>query len=229
MKTQASKANSIPSLTHVTLTTGHTAYTSRSEVPESHIKQMAGLIQSARVERIPGTDADWLQFKIPFDKSYTVMLSIDGTNLLTTLIHRACGPVLTFGTALRSDDGAELWNLLGGAGDQPPVPWCAVNFEPGMLLVSLNRPQDLGWFGSFERDLAWGWHASASSTSREASSDTLPQNSESADRSGSGSEASTIRDLFSVANRGPELLSTDYWSTSHAKKGLCYLSANAAA
>lgn len=227
MKTQASNANSIPSLTHVTLTTGHTAYTSRSEVPESHIKQMADLIQSASVERIPGADANWLQLKIPFDKSYTAMLSMDGTNLLTTLMHRACGPVLTFGTALRSDEGTKLWDLLGGAGDQPPVPWCAVQFEPGMFLVTLSCPEDLGWFGSFERDLAWGWHALAASTSREVSSDTVPENDESAVPSDGGSEVGISRDFFSVENNGPELLRTDYWTTSHAQKGLCYLSGNA--
>lgn len=80
MKTQASKANSVPSLSNVTLTTCHTANTSRSEVPESHIKYTADQIRSASVELIPGTDADWLKFKIPFDNSYTAMLSMDGSN-----------------------------------------------------------------------------------------------------------------------------------------------------
>lgn len=64
-----------------------------------------------------------------------------------------------------------LWNLLGGKGTQPPVPWCAVKFEAGMPLATLIRPKDLQWFGSFERDLAWGWHELAATTALGATSD----------------------------------------------------------
>lgn len=227
MKTQASKANFVPSLTHITLTTGHVSHTSRSEVPENHIRFMADLINSAKPERLPGTAATFLQFKIPFDSSYSAMLSKDGTNLLTTLLHQTFGPIFTFGTALRSDEGAKLWELLGGLGNQPPVPWCAVKFELGMMMATLSRPQDVQWFGSFERDVAWGWHALGDTSASDAPYEQTPENERNEAQPESCCEFPPNRALFSVANNGPELVSTDYWETFQAQRGDCYLSGNA--
>lgn len=33
--------------------------------------------------------------------------------------------------------------------------------------------------------------------------------------------------MFTMSNDGPELLTTDYWDSDHARKGLLYLSGNA--
>lgn len=227
MKTQTTKTHSVPSLTHITLDTGHISSTSRGDVPESHIESMAGLIRSAKAERLSGTDTDFHQFKIPFDSRYTAMLSMDGTNLLTTLMHQSFGPVLTFGTALRPEDGAVLWSLLGGEGTQPPVPWCAVKFELGMLLAAQCIQKDVKWFGSFERDLAWGWHALAATTAMDATSNPAPGKCNIDAGPATASEVPTNIDLFSVRNNGGELVFTDYWATTQAKKGFCYLSGNA--
>ncbi|MDX9788933.1 MAG: hypothetical protein RBT11_19320 [Desulfobacterales bacterium] len=35
--------------------------------------------------------------------------------------------------------------------------------------------------------------------------------------------------LIQISNDGPEILSTNYWETEHAKKGFLYMSINAGA
>ena len=35
--------------------------------------------------------------------------------------------------------------------------------------------------------------------------------------------------MIKISNNGPDIASTDYWTTEHALAGLCYLSGNAGA
>jgi hypothetical protein len=139
-------------LEHVTLNTGHTRRSPRSEAADEVVRGLAvGLdraIATKAREPIPG----FALF------SYSVT-ALGGAAMVT--LWREAAPVVTFGVAADAKDSAKLWRLLhqGGAGkhatnpERPPAaPWLGVRMEAG---AASTPPDDLLWLANFERCLAW--------------------------------------------------------------------------
>ena len=92
----------------------------------------------------------------------------DGSRMFT--LFRAADPLVTCGVAWTPAGQAEIWpaleSLYLNLGDQHPellgqacvpicpasLPWLAVVLLPAIALQSRD---DVGWFGDFERCLAW--------------------------------------------------------------------------
>jgi hypothetical protein len=139
-------------LEHVTLDTGHTRRSPRSEAADEVVRGLAtgldrAIAMKAR-EPVPG----FALF------SYNVT-ALGGAAIFT--LWREAAPVVTFGVAADAKDSAELWRLLhqGGAGkhatnpERPPAaPWIGARMEAG---AASTPHDDLLWIAKFERSLAW--------------------------------------------------------------------------
>ena len=97
--------------------------------------------------------ADGVRDLIISKQGYPVMLGCP----LVTLFHKRFDPCLTFGVSPSHSEGEQLWALLGSKESQPKGAWCGVKFEPGLDLARLSIMEDIGWFGDFERCVAWAW------------------------------------------------------------------------
>jgi hypothetical protein len=68
-------------------------------------------------------------------------------------------PLVTFGVAHRSRQGAALWTELLKVGPaapgtrEPHAPWCGVHVHPSIV----GYMDALSWLGDFERCVAWAW------------------------------------------------------------------------
>ena len=68
-------------------------------------------------------------------------------------------PLVTFGVATRSLQGAQLWASMAQAFDckpdlqQPDTPYCAVAIHPSIAIYNGS----VEWLGDFDRCLAWAW------------------------------------------------------------------------
>ncbi len=140
-------------LEHVTLNTGHTRRSPRSEAADEVVRGLAAGLDRAIAtkarEPIPG----FALF------SYSVT-ALGGAAMVT--IWREAAPVVTFGVAADADS-AKLWRLLhqGGAGkhatnpERPPAaPWIGVRMEAG---AASTPRDDLLWLANFERCLGWAF------------------------------------------------------------------------
>lgn len=144
-------------LNHVTLTTGHSRLSPRSEVRESMIATLLPLVARAlEGEHVP----------VPNCPGYTMRGARHGRCCLVTLYAVEDDgqqvPVLTTGVAGHSRCGAELWRIMheiqvGGVAtspdQQPSTPWCGDRLEPGMAAV----PEIMSWTGDWSRCVAWTW------------------------------------------------------------------------
>lgn len=152
---------------HVTLDTGHSYRSPRSEVADSAVAALHdGLGRALRY--------DPAHVAVPGAPDYAYSASAEGKCLIVTIWRQipepdngTWMPVVTFGVAARSLCGAKLWRTLheprGGLMDAapyatadrrcPPEPWLAARMELGCVLV----PHDLSWMADFERCLAWAW------------------------------------------------------------------------
>lgn len=152
-------------ITHLTLNTGHTARTPRSDVSASVTKLLAdwlpATVNSGRVHALP----------VPELSHFSAQVSMEDGGLVVTVsaplgphtpgqVHAGQTiPLVTFGVAQRSRQGALLWAMLlqsfgAKPGLQAPVtPWCAVALHPS--LGAYTEPVD--WLGDFERCVAWAW------------------------------------------------------------------------
>ena len=141
-------------LEHVTLNTGHTRRSPRSEAADEVVRGLAAGLDRAIAtkarEPIPG----FALF------SYSVT-ALGGAAMVT--IWREAAPVVTFGVAANAKDSAKLWRLLhqGGAGkhatnpERPPnAPWIGVRMEAG---AASTPRDDLLWLANFERCLGWAF------------------------------------------------------------------------
>lgn len=145
-------------IAHVTLTTGHTRLSSRSEVSDEAIDACRCLLAACVLD---GGAA------IPHVGPYVLRVSGADTRCLTATVHRLTNdvlmaygpPLVTIGVAKHSRCGAALWARLGGAGDQPLTPWCAVRLEPALAAEGVGDGAPVHWLGDFERCLAWAWIA----------------------------------------------------------------------
>lgn len=137
---------------HITLQTGHSRATYRSEISDEVIEELAPLIAQdgeMPIKRIPGR---------------SLKCTRTGKMLLATVMAREA-PICTIGVAGQSRGAATLWHMLHNAdmvgnsaghtnlADVPHAPWCAARLEPSITRYS----QDTQWLGDFERCLAWTW------------------------------------------------------------------------
>lgn len=151
---------------HVTLTTGHTRRSPRSEVSDEVVAMLRPLLDRAlRGEHvaIPGA--------VP---ACTMTGGVHGRCCAVTVWSQdpVSGgtarpqpvPIATVGVAEHSRCGAYLWRHLHETAqppqqlatrpDQvPPEPWCAARLEVGAALV----PEAMEWLGDLERCIAWTW------------------------------------------------------------------------
>src|ERR1700760_443426 len=65
---------------------------------------------------------------------YAALMDAEGADLLVTVfLDREQGPLplVTFGVATRASSNPErLWQMVGGLGDPPQLPWCAAKEAP---------------------------------------------------------------------------------------------------
>lgn len=153
-----------PYLIHITLTTGDSRKSPRSEVGDDTLALvapwLAEILSSGDQRPLPAQEL------AHFSASATVQ---DG-GLVCTLWapagphhpgRAAPGrlPMVTFGVAQRSRQGADLWALLvaqfGAVPGirKPAEPWCGVVVHEA---AGAYRG-DLHWVGDFERCVAWAW------------------------------------------------------------------------
>lgn len=152
-------------LNHITLSTGHNARTSRADVSPTVTQLLAnwlpGIINSERAHAL----------LIPELSHFSVQAFVQEGGLVVT-VSAPVGPhqqgqpfagktmpLVTFGVAQRSRQGALLWDMLTSAFgsvaglQQPGTPWCAVAVHPS--IAAYDGPVD--WLGDFERCVAWAW------------------------------------------------------------------------
>lgn len=140
---------------HITLSTGHTARTSRADVTD-------GTIQALR---------PWLLAVINHQDDYPLpgpLGTRDGFVMSASVLHGGlvchvgqadAGPIVSFGIATRSRQSGELWAWLCAqygartALIAPGTPWCAVALRPAYALQAGVS----AWIGDFERCIAWTW------------------------------------------------------------------------
>lgn len=143
---------------HVTLNTGDTRRSPRSEVSDEAVIVCRDLIDRATAgaePRIPGQDA-------------TLTMAAEGRCALATVWALADhAPLVTIGFAAHSRCAPRLWEILHDPasrmpqqppiatriGERPDAPWCAARIEIGLAL----HVEDAHWLGDFERCLAWAW------------------------------------------------------------------------
>ena len=137
-------------LTHLTITTGDSRPSPRSEVTDETLQVLRPL-----VERVAAGE----RVEVPWVEPRCVMTGArEGSALVVTvwgppLVEGLEVPLVTFGVAPREDDAAGLWEALQGTGARPAAPWCAVRIYPSVGL----HPEAVGWLGDFERCVAWTW------------------------------------------------------------------------
>ena len=153
-----------PYITHITLSTGHSRHSPRSEVSDDALSALAPWLDHAVIsgQREP--------LPVPELSHFSAHVTNDQGLLLCTMYgpsgpHRASKPyagdtipIVTIGVAQSIRRGQELWALMRtqfGAADiqKPPEPWCAAAILPGITAY----PGMAEWLGDFERCLAWAW------------------------------------------------------------------------
>lgn len=148
---------------HVTLDTGKTRRSPRSEVRDEVLVHVRAVLQQA----LAGEHAEVIF-------GCTLTAAAEGRCVLGTvwmpLGRSASGgnsvPIVTIGVAEHSRCGGRLWRLMHDVADRsgmPPLatdrndppqePWCAARIEIG----SVTALDAMEWLADFERCLAWAW------------------------------------------------------------------------
>ena len=88
---------------------------------------------------------------------HATLMSAEGHELLATVfLDKQDGPLplVTFGIATQASANAErLWNIVGGIGSPPPIPWCAAREEPYAAGHHITLPH----LAAYGQSLAWAW------------------------------------------------------------------------
>lgn len=142
-------------LNHLTLSTGHTARTSRADVDGDTIQALRPWLKAclAYVDPYP------LPGPLGSRDGFVMSASVDRGGLICHVGHDVDGPLVTFGVAARSRQSGELWAWLcaqygsAAALTAPATPWCAVALHPAFLAQAGVS----AWIGDFERCVAWTW------------------------------------------------------------------------
>lgn len=142
-------------LNHITLSTGHTRRSPRSEVSDDTVKALQPWLQAA----LDYQDDYPLPGPLGARDDFVAHAHIKDGALICGVGHRHTGPLVTFGVAARSRQSGELWAWLCaqyGSADAlvaPAAPWCAVALHPSYML----QMGASAWLGDFERYVAWTW------------------------------------------------------------------------
>lgn len=151
-------------INHLTLTTGHNARTSRSDVADDVLAVVAPWLQS-----IVNTGQK-TPLPVPALSHFIAIAYVQDGGLVVTVYgpswpHRqgqpasADIPLVTFGVAQRSRHSEPLWAMLMANFEhpegikQPATPWCAVAVHPSIMM----HADAIGWLADFERCVAWAW------------------------------------------------------------------------
>lgn len=152
-------------LHHVTLTTGDSRRSYRSEVSREAVDLCSELLDDAIAQ-------PKIHTVIPRVRPQcTMTATAEGRALIVTIWGpptelRGSAPVrpplVTMGVGVHSRSGAKLWSLLHSGREAelatdpdecPPEPWVGVRMEVGVALT----PEATEWLGDLERCLGWAW------------------------------------------------------------------------
>lgn len=145
-------------LTHITLNSGHSRESPRSEVRSDIIKMMRPLLRRAlKGERVP----------VPSKPGWTINGGVEGSACVVTVwagVGSDAVPVVSVGVAGGRNGSDTTWRMLHSMSSgsplvtspeaMPSIPWCGVALLVGAALVPR---EELGWLGDFERVIAWTW------------------------------------------------------------------------
>ena len=156
---------SSPSITHITLSTGHARSSPRSEVADSTLDLLRPWLDEVV------KSGNKLALPVPDLCHFAASATVEAGALVCTLwapngphepgkpAASAGLPMVTFGVTQVGQDGSGVWDALKGAfgaspaAQKPVEPWCGVSLHPSILAY----PYDISWFGDFERCVAWAW------------------------------------------------------------------------
>jgi len=149
-------------LHHITLSTGHTRRSPRSEVSGETLARvgpwLAALVESGKPLPVSGM-AGYSALASVHDGA--LIVTVSGPPLAEGPMAGKEPPLVSIGVAKRSRHGAALWPLLTGPVmppakpglQRPSEPWCAVAIWPTIAL----HPDATAWLADLERCIAWAW------------------------------------------------------------------------
>jgi hypothetical protein len=152
-------------LNHITLNTGHVARTNRADVAPAITQLLAnwlpGTLNSGQTHPLPVGELSHFGAQVFVQDGALVVTVVApvGPHQPGQPYAGQTMPLVTFGVAQRSRQGAQLWSMLTtsfGATPrikQPGTPYCAVAIHPSIAIYA--GPVD--WLGDFERCVAWAW------------------------------------------------------------------------
>lgn len=152
-------------INHITLNTGHIARTNRADVAPKVTALLANwlsaIINSGKAHPLPSPDLSHFNAQaLVQDGALVVTVSAPaGPHQHGKPFAGRTMPLVTFGVATRSRQGAPLWKMMVQAFDcklgllQPGTPYCAVAIHPSLAMYS----GPVEWLGDFERCVAWAW------------------------------------------------------------------------
>ena len=120
-------------LTHVTLMTGHTRRSPRSEVGGDIITRLKSIVAAGEGEM------SGLHIRIESLHTFTLAWRVDS-------------PVVRCWLTTTADSDPRLWAAAGGEGPEPPAPWLAVQILRDALKCT---PDEMIMLGDAERCVAW--------------------------------------------------------------------------
>lgn len=142
---------------HLTITTGHCRRSPREEVSDAALSAMLPWLKASI--QAGGIVA----LLAPMSDYGARCLTQDGALVVTVYAPQPQvgqrPPLVTFGVAHRSRQGAALWTELLKVGPaapgtrEPRAPWCGVHVHPSIV----GYMDALSWLGDFERCVAWAW------------------------------------------------------------------------
>lgn len=140
-------------LSHITLTTGHSRDSHASEVDPVVMVHVRGLVQKLIRKQLGHPVV------IPGVKGYMMTGQSQGSEMIATVWYKLDIPVVTIGAA--PSGNSEVWSamhhgrpeLKTSASDPPKGPWVAVRLEGG-LMQALDAVR---WLGDYERCLGHAW------------------------------------------------------------------------
>lgn len=152
-------------INHITLSTGHIARTSRSDVAPAVTallaKWLPDTINSGKYHPLPSPDLSHFCAQVLEDGGALVVTvsAPVGPHQQGKPFAGKTMPLVTFGVATRSRQGPPLWGMMIQAFDykpglqQPGTPYCAVAIHPSIAMYT----GPVEWLGDFERCVAWEW------------------------------------------------------------------------
>ncbi|AAP95154.1 hypothetical protein [[Haemophilus] ducreyi] len=135
---------------HVTVDTGHARKSPKSEVPSELIGQLKQWVKDMLDGQLRGI----------FDTKYTCRVGKHHSKLCEFVISKTDDnfnhtDLVNFVVCRESRHNRQAWKLVGGQGNAPEVPFCAVKLHNQN--IQLDDMFNLSLFADFERCIAWAW------------------------------------------------------------------------